>query len=136
MAVIDVSGGRVIQALVVTMVVIVLDNRAALPFQVAGQVVVFQRNTVLHGLVPPFDFALGLRVVRGATKVIHALAVEVIRQIGRPVRRAVIAEQPRLMDDGRAVAARSVQRQLPSANSGVSVTSTAFILVQSFQAMM
>jgi transposase len=37
-----------------------------------GQVVVFEQNAVLQGLVPALDFALGLGMVRGAANVIHA----------------------------------------------------------------
>ena len=72
----EVNIGRrdVVQALVVAVVVVVLDEGFDLPFQIAGQVVVLQheegqgkapvgrfpRRTVLHGLMPALDFALGL----------------------------------------------------------------------------
>ena len=41
----------------VTTVVIVVDKRADLTFQIAGQEVVFQENPVLHGLVPAIAHA-------------------------------------------------------------------------------
>ena len=78
---IDVGGRQVVQALVITMVVIVIDKRADLAFQIAGQEVVFQENPVLHGLVPAFDLALGLGVMRSATNVIHAFALKIVGEI-------------------------------------------------------
>ena len=59
-AVVDIGGGQVAQALVVLVAVVVIDEGADLSFEVPGQVVVFQQNPVLHGLVPAFDLALGL----------------------------------------------------------------------------
>jgi hypothetical protein len=53
-AVIDVGRRQVVQALVVTMVVVVIDEGADLAFQIPGQELVFQQNPVLHGLVPAF----------------------------------------------------------------------------------
>jgi len=62
--------------------------------------------------VPPFDLALGLRVVGRAADMIHALVVEIIGQVSRDAGRAVVTEQPRLGDHRGAVAARHVQRQV------------------------
>ncbi len=60
-ALIDVGGCQVGEALVVSMVVVMLDEGVDLPFQVAGQEVVFEEHSVFHGLMPAFDLALGLR---------------------------------------------------------------------------
>ena len=95
-AVVDVGGCQIGQALVGSMVVVVIDEGADLPFKVAGQEIVFQENPVLHRLVPAFDLALGLRMVRCTANVIHALFIEIVGQIGGDVGRAVIAEKPRL----------------------------------------
>jgi hypothetical protein len=62
-AVIDICRGQVVQALVTAVVIVVIDEGADLPFQVAGQVVVFQDNPVLHGLMPALDLTLGLRMM-------------------------------------------------------------------------
>ena len=59
---VGVGGRHVVQALVVTLVVVVLDERLDLDLKVAGQEVVFQQDAVLQGLVPALDLALGLRV--------------------------------------------------------------------------
>jgi len=109
--VVDVGGRQVVQALVVTMVVVVIDEGTDLVFQVPGQEVVFQQHAVLHGLVPALDLALGLRVMRGATDVIDALVLEIVGQVGRDVGRAVVAEQPWLVQNRRLIASRSLQRQ-------------------------
>jgi len=53
--VVDVGRGQVVQALVVAVVVVVIDEGTDLPFQSAGEEVVFQENTVLHRLMPAFD---------------------------------------------------------------------------------
>ena len=59
---------HIAQALVVALVVIVLDERLDLAFEVAGQEVVFQEDAVLQGLVPALDLALGLRMERRAPR--------------------------------------------------------------------
>lgn len=59
---VGIGGRHVVQALVVTLVVVVLDEGLDLGFEVTGQKVVFQQDAILQGLVPAFDLALGLRV--------------------------------------------------------------------------
>ena len=59
---VGVGGRHVVQALVVTLVVVVLDEGLDLGFEVTGQEVVLQQDAVLESLVPAFDLALGLRV--------------------------------------------------------------------------
>jgi len=41
------------------MVFVVIDEDTDLLLEIIWQVVVFQENAVLHGLVPAFDFTLG-----------------------------------------------------------------------------
>lgn len=79
---VDASGGQVGQALVIAMVVMVIGEGTDLSFEVAGQVVVFQQNTVRHRLMPPFDLARDLWMMRCATLMIHALTLKTIGQIG------------------------------------------------------
>ena len=57
---VDVGRCDVVQALVVSFVVVVVDECPDLAFEITGKVVVFQQNPVLHGLVPALDLALGL----------------------------------------------------------------------------
>ena len=82
---VDVGRGQVIQALVATMVVTVLDKSADLPFQVSAQEVGLQENADLHGLVPSLDFALGLRVMRRGADIILAFVFKIIGRLGRDV---------------------------------------------------
>ena len=51
---VDVGRCDVVQALVVAFVVVVIDESPDLAFEVTGQIVVFQQNPVLHGLMPTF----------------------------------------------------------------------------------
>ncbi len=80
--VVDVGWCQVGQALVIAVVVVMVDEGADLALQIPWQEVVFQENPVLHGLVPALDFALGLRVMRGATDMMHALTLKIFGQIG------------------------------------------------------
>ena len=57
---IDISRGQIVQALVVAPVVIPLDECLNIGLKRAWQVVVFQQDAVLHGLMPALDLALGL----------------------------------------------------------------------------
>ena len=50
----------------VSLRVVVLDEGADLALEIAGQELMLEEDTVLHGLVPALDLALGLRVVRRA----------------------------------------------------------------------
>ncbi len=91
-AVIDIGWCVFVQALVVTTVVIEIDKHTDQAFQIAGQEVVFQENPVLHGLMPAFDLALGLRVMQYTAHVIHAFVLKIVGQIGRHIGRAIVAE--------------------------------------------
>ena len=56
--------------------VVVLDKGPDLSFEIAGQVVVFQQDAVLQGLVPALDLALCLGMIGRAANVLHALCIE------------------------------------------------------------
>ena len=66
---VDVGGGEIVQALVIAPVVVVIDEGCDLGFEIARQEVVLQQDSVLQRLVPAFNLALGLRMVRCATGV-------------------------------------------------------------------
>ena len=102
---VDIGGRQVSEALVVALVVVVVGEGGDLPLQVARQEVMFEQDAVLHGLMPALDLALGLGMMGRAADMLHALFLDVIRQVFRDVRRAVIAEQSGLGDHGCAVAA-------------------------------
>ena len=54
-------------------VVVILDEGIDLLPEITWQVIVFQQDAVLQGLVPTFDLALSLRVIWRTTDVIHVL---------------------------------------------------------------
>ena len=97
----EVGVGRcdVIDALVVAMVVVMIDEGADPHFQIARQVVVFQQDLVLEGLMPALDLTLGLRVVGSPSNMVHSVIVEPVRQVAGDIRRTVIAKQPGLVKD-------------------------------------
>ena len=109
---VGVGGRHVAEALVVTLVVVVLDEGLDLGLEVSGQEVVFQQNAVLEGLVPALDLALGLRVHRGAAHVTHLAGLDVFRQFAGDVTGAVIAEQPRFVQHRGVIASGRGERQV------------------------
>jgi hypothetical protein len=76
----------------VSLVIVMFDERLDLPRKVAGQKVVFQQYPILQGLVPAFDFALRLRVVRCTTDVAHVVVTEPVSQVARDVTGAIVGE--------------------------------------------
>ena len=108
---VEVSGRDVFQALVVALVVVILDEGPDLAFEIAGQIVVFQQDPVLHRLMPPLDFALCLRVEWRAAHVGHLLFTQPFSQVARDVAGAIITEQMRLVTDDGLIAARRGESQ-------------------------
>ena len=90
---VDLGRGEVLQALVVAPVVVVVDEGIDRLPESARQVVVFQQDAVLQGLVPALDLALGLRVIWGTADVVHQLIFQPISQFTRDVARSIVAEQ-------------------------------------------
>ena len=90
--VIDMGRRYFSKALLVSVVVVVVDEGADLPLKIAGQEVVLQQHSVLHSLVPAFDFTLGLRMVLSVANMVHILGLEILGQMFGYVRGAVIAE--------------------------------------------
>ena len=59
---VDVGRREIVQALMITAMVVVVDERVDPGFEVAGQIIVFQQDAVLERLMPAFDLALCLRM--------------------------------------------------------------------------
>src|SRR5258705_1692482 len=66
---VDVNRRQVVQALVVSRVVVVLDELLDALFELSWQVVVLQQDPVFHRAVISLDLALGHRVVRPAADI-------------------------------------------------------------------
>ena len=97
---VDVSRGKIVEALVIAGMVVVRHEGGDLAFEIAGQVVVLKHDGVLERLMPALNLALGLRVIGGAADVFHFLLIQPLREIRRDVRRAVIRQQTRSVNDG------------------------------------
>jgi hypothetical protein len=80
---IDVSRGKIVEALVIAGMVVVHHEGGDLAFEIAGQVVVLKQDAVLERLMPALDFALGLRMVRRSADMLDVLLVQPIGQIAR-----------------------------------------------------
>jgi hypothetical protein len=92
---VDVSWGKIVEALVIAGMVLMRHEGRDLAFEVAGQVVVLKQDAVLERLMPALNLALGRRVIGGAADVFHFLLIQPLREIRRDVRRAVIRQQTR-----------------------------------------
>ena len=60
----------------ITVVVVALDEGADAGLKIARQIVVFQQDAVLEGLMPALDLALRLGMVRCAADVVDTLTLE------------------------------------------------------------
>ena len=92
---VGIGGCDVVEALVVALVVVMLDEDLDLLFEIAGQEVVLQQHTVFERLMPAFDLALGLGMEGRTANVIHLLAIEIVGQFSGDVTRAVVVQEPR-----------------------------------------
>jgi hypothetical protein len=106
---VDVSGRQVAEALVIPVVVVVIDEGDDCGLKLALQVVVFQEDAVLEGLVPALDLALRLGVIGRTADVIHAVFFEVFGEIARDVAGPVVTEQSWLVQHGDGAASRCGQ---------------------------
>src|SRR6266536_6288341 len=91
---VDVSRRQVVQALVVSTVVVVLDELLDALFELSWQVVVLQQDPVFHRAVISLDLALRHRVVRPAADMYDAVVIEPLAKLARHVGWTVIAQHP------------------------------------------
>jgi hypothetical protein len=68
---VDVGWGKIVDAFVVTAVVIVVDKGGNLSFEIAGQKIVFQQDAVFEGLVSALNLALGHWMIGCAVQVLN-----------------------------------------------------------------
>src|SRR5215470_17966015 len=91
---VDVSRRQVVQALVVSTVVVVADELLDALFELSWQVVVVQQDPVFHRAMISLDLALRHRVVRPAADMSDAVVLEPLAKLARHVGWTVIAQQP------------------------------------------
>ena len=94
-AVAEVNIGRcqVGDGLVVTLVVVVIDEGIDLGLEIARQIVVLEQDAVLQRLVSALDLSLGLGMEGSAPDVADAAVLEPFREIAGDVRGTVVAQQ-------------------------------------------
>ena len=89
-ACVSTGGCDVVQAFVVTLMIVVPDEGGNLRFEFSGQEVILEQNAVLERLMPTLDLALRLRVVRRAACVWQAFVFQIVSQIPGDIARAVV----------------------------------------------
>jgi hypothetical protein len=94
---VDVGWCQIAQALMIAPVIVMLDEPFDVGFEISGQIIVFQQNAILECLMPALDFALRLRMTRGAARVAHIAFVEPLGELSRDVGRAIVRI---IWDDG------------------------------------
>src|SRR5271157_2857884 len=80
---VDVSWGKIVEALVIAGMVVMRHEGRDLAFEIAGQVVVLKQDAVLERLMPALDFALGLRMVGRSADMLDVVFDQPIGQIAR-----------------------------------------------------
>ena len=90
---VDIGRCQIADGLVVTLVVVVIDEGVDLSLEIAGQIVVLEQDAVLQRLVPALDLALGLGMEGSAPDVPDAAVLKPFRQVAGDVRRTVVAQQ-------------------------------------------
>ena len=82
---VDIGGCQVLQALVVAAEIVVLDEAADVRFEISGQVIIFEQDSVLKRLMSALDLALRLRMIRRSANMLHADVFEPLRQVAGDV---------------------------------------------------
>ena len=70
--------------------IVMINERLYLRFQVGREEVVVQQDAVLQGLMPSFDLALRLRMIRCPPNVSHFLVTQPFSKLARDVAGAVV----------------------------------------------
>lgn len=94
---VDGAGGEIVEALVISALVVMLDEVSDGVLRSARQIVVFQQDADLEGLMPPLDLALDLQRIRCPADMINSLIFQPVGQVARDVRRAIFGRQSRPM---------------------------------------
>ena len=87
---VDVSRCEIAQAFMVTAMVVVIDERADLSLEIAGQIIILKQDAVLERLMPTLDLALRLRVAGRAAHVTDIAFVHPLSQVSRDIGRAIV----------------------------------------------
>ena len=96
---IDIRRRQIIDALVITPMIVVLDEGFDMRFEIAGQIIILQQDLVFECLMPALDFTLRLGMAWRAADVIDVSRIEPFGQIGGDIAGAVVRQQPRPVPD-------------------------------------
>ena len=102
---------HIAETFMITLVVIMLNERLDLGFEIAGKEVILEQDAVLQGLVPALYFALGLRMIRRAAHMLHLFVFQPHGQIAGDVAGTVIRQQPWFVQNLGLIAARGRESQ-------------------------
>ena len=86
---------HVAEAFVISPVIVTIDERLDLTFEIAWQIVVLQQDTVLQGLMPALDLTLGLRMTGLAVDLSHMPIGWPVGQFRRHIRATFVRQKPR-----------------------------------------
>ena len=78
---VDIGRGQIIDTLVIAVVVVVIHEGFNAGLKSSGEEVVIQQDAVFQGLVPSFNLALSLGMIRCAPDMAHTLVLQPISQI-------------------------------------------------------
>ena len=92
---VDVGRSEIVEALVVSAMIVVLDEGRDLGFEVFLEEVVFQEDAVLQRLVPTLDLALRLPMAGSAVDLVDLVLLQPFAEIGGDVTRTVVGQQAR-----------------------------------------
>ena len=102
---VDIGRGQIIDALVIAVGVVVIHEGFNAGLKISGEEVVFQQDVV----VPSFNLALGLGVIRCAPDMAHALVLQPISQITGDVAGTVVRSQSGFVSCPGLITARGFQ---------------------------
>ena len=87
---VDVCRGEVVNALVVSLMIVMIDECLDLRFQVCWEEVVLQQDAVLQCLMPSLYLALCLRMIWRTSDVAHFLVIQPFSQFTRDITGSVV----------------------------------------------
>ncbi len=92
---VDVSRREIVEALVVSSMIVMLDESRDLGLETLLEEVVFEQDAVLERLVPAFDFALCLWVSGSTMDLVDIVFFQPITKVGSDVTRTVAPTEER-----------------------------------------
>ena len=87
---VDVGRGQIAETLVISAMIVMIDEGCDLGLKVLREVIIFQQNAVLERLVPALDPALGLGMARRTMQLFDGSLFEPIAKIGSDVAWAIV----------------------------------------------